>query len=133
MICIYLASFLEKENFGPGSIVSICNGNKPKDIKVTQQFKYFIPTQDIINTYYDLAPKEPERASKIFVSGYQKQLENFLNLTQEEAISENISLTDLLPFKDGDTLCSWERFKYNNYRKILAPYLEKFGYEVVLH
>lgn len=130
---LFLASFLQKENFGPGTVISICNGSKPRDIAVKQQFKHFIPSQDLISTYYDVVTEEPEKASKIFVSGYQKQLEEVVDSIKQEAEKEGLSPTDILPFKDGDTLCSWERAQNNNYRKILAPYLEKLGYEVVLH
>lgn len=130
---LFLASFLQKENFGPGTVISICNGSKPKNIEVKQQFKHFIPSQDLINTYYDVLPTDKDNASKIFVSGYQKQLEQIINSIQEEAVKKGTSPIDLLPFKDGDTLCSWERAQFNNYRKILAPYLEKLGYEVILH
>ena len=130
---LFLASFLQKENFGPGTVISICNGSKPRDTVVKQQFKHFIPSQELINTYYDVVAEEPEKASKIFVSGYQKQLEEVVTSIRQEAEKEGVTPTDILPFRDGDTLCSWERSHNNNYRKILAPYLEKLGYEVVLH
>lgn len=130
---LFLASFLQRENFGPGEIISICEGSKPKDLEVKKRFKHFIPSQDLINTYYDVATEEPERASKIFVAGYKKQLDEVVEEILQEASKEGLKPSDILPFRDGDTLCSWGRAQYNNYRKILAPYLEKLGYEVVLH
>lgn len=133
---LFLASFLEKENFGPGAIISICNGTKPKYIDVKRQFTFFIPDKKTIDQYYDLRVKDEKTASEFFVDAYKKQLDDVVQSMFEELSesSEKVStVRDLLPFKDGDTLCSWEREKFNNYRSILAPYLEKLGYEVVLH
>ena len=130
---LFLASFLQKENFGSGDIISICSGTKPKDIEVKKQFIHFIPSENLINEYYNLRQKDQNAASDFFVSGYQKQLEEVITSVTEEASMEKLSVLDILPFKDGDTLCSWERGQFNNYRKILAPYLEKLGYEVVLN
>lgn len=130
---LFLASFLQKENFGPGTVISIARGSKPRDIKVTQQFQHFIPDESLIDQYYSLRPVNEKAASYNFVTGFQAQLEKTLEDILLEAKKENVSVMDLLPFKDGDTLCSWERSQYSNYRKVLAPYLEKLGYEVVLN
>lgn len=129
---LFLASFLQKENFGPGTIIGICN-DKPKNIKVSKQFKYFIPPQDLINTYYDILPEDKDLASKLFVTGYKKHLDQVIEEFIEEANKQGVNPVDVLPFEDGDTLCSWERAEFTNYRKILAPYLEKLGYDVILN
>lgn len=129
---LFLASFLQKENFGPGDIIGICN-DKPRDFEVKKQFKYFIPPQDLINTYYNLLTTDKEFAAEIFVSGYQTHLDKVTAEIIVEAEKMNVSPCQVLPFNDGDTLCSWERKQNTNYRKILAPYLERLGYDVVLN
>jgi hypothetical protein len=45
---------------------------------------------------------------------------------------ENKKLIELLPFEDGDTLLSWERYERQSYRPTVAAFLEKLGYEVQL-
>lgn len=130
---LFLASFLQKENFGPGTVISITNGSKPRDIEVNQKFSYFIPQQALLDAYYHSRLLDATNASETFVIGYQKQLENAVAEILQEAKKDSLSPQEILPFKDGDTLCSWERAEFTNYRKILAPYLMKLGYEVVLH
>lgn len=132
MICLYLASFLQPENFGPGIIYGIVNGAKPSDIKVDLVFKPFTPSIDFINSYNEIRITKPKEASDLFVFKYKQQLENFLIKVKETLPIDSSDLTELLPFKDGDTLASWERFEFTNYRKILAPYLVELGYKVNL-
>lgn len=130
---LFLASFLQKENFGHGNVISICRGSKPKDIEVKQQFVHFIPSQELLDQYYSLRDKNDPTAGELFVNGYKVQLEQIIEEIITEANKLNTLPSEVLPFKDGDTLCSWERKQNNNYRKILAPYLEKLGYEVILN
>ena len=40
---------------------------------------------------------------------------------------------EVLPFKEGDTIASWERERYTNYRPLIGAFFEKLGYEVVQH
>lgn len=128
---LYLASFLQKENFGPGKIYSICRGNKPQGIDVDQIYLHLTPKIDLIDRYYEMRETEPKTAGETFTAGYQSQLQEFIANVLKDAADEGVSATELLPFVDGDTLCSWERAQYTNYRKILAPFLEKLGYEVI--
>jgi len=130
---IYLASFMQPENFGPGILYSICNGQKPLNINVEKQFSHVIPSPDLINRYAELRPTDGESASKMFITEYNMQLEKFVEQVLYAASQDNKSPQEILPFNEGDTLCSWERSQFTNYRKILAPYLEKLGYEVVLN
>lgn len=131
---IYLASFLQPENFGPGRVIGIVNGARPKNVKVDVVFEPFTPPVELINAYNELRPKDGQAASEMFVSKYKEQLELFCEEIKKISDSQNTSqLIDSLPFEDGDTLASWERAEYTNYRKILAPYLEKIGYQVVLN
>lgn len=130
---LFLASFLQRENFGPGNVISICRGSKPKDCDVKQQFVHFIPAQSLLDQYYLLRNNDQKAAGELFVTGYQSQLQQTIDEIIKEAAKTTLSPIQVLPFKDGDTLCSWERKQNNNYRKILAPYLERLGYEVVLN
>jgi hypothetical protein len=131
---LYLASFMQPENFGPsGTLYSICNGNKPYNIKVDKKFVYFIPSEDLMNKYAELRPIDGKTAGELFCDTYNKQLQEFVDSLYYAAKEQNVSVIELLPFKDGDTLCSWERSQYTNYRKLLAPVLEKLGYEVILN
>lgn len=129
---IYLASFLQPENFGPGTIYGIVTGSRPKNVKVDLVFQPFTPPVELINSYNDMRTSQPKEAGEMFTSQYKAQLESFVSAVKEALPRDNSLLTDLLPFKDGDTLASWERAEFTNYRKILAPFLEQLGYEVVL-
>ncbi len=130
---LFLASFMQKENFGDGNIISICRGSKPKNIEVKQQFIHFVPSQELLDQYYLLKDKNDPAAGDFFVNGYKNQLNQVVDDIITEANKFNVPPPEVLPFEDGDTLCSWERKQNNNYRKILAPYLEKLGYEVILN
>lgn len=129
---LHLASFMQPENFGEGRIISITFGSKPNNISVKSIFEPFAPPTSLINEYNSLRTSDPEKASKLFITSYTEQLESFFNDLVKESEKEGCSVINLLPFKDGDTLCSWERKDFTNFRKILAPFLEKVGYEVVL-
>lgn len=124
---LYLASFLQKNNFGSGRIISITSGSKPKDIEVQSIFEPFIPLPEIFNEYYKT------KNADNFVSKYTAQLENFFLDVSNDAIEQKVSIISTLPFIDDDTLCSWERKENSNYRKLLAPFLTKMGYDVILN
>lgn len=123
MTKINFASFLQPENFGAGRLIGLVRGRKPRNIEVKLHWEPGIPSEELLNTYQEERTVNPEAAADKFVSGYRAQLDQvFTGLTPADQ--------DYLPFKDGDTLISWERAERNNYRKILAEYLEKLGYEV---
>ncbi|HVI41872.1 MAG TPA: hypothetical protein VM577_14575 [Anaerovoracaceae bacterium] len=130
---IYLASFLQPENFGPGRVIAIINtnGGKPKTA-VAGVFEPFTPSIDLIETYNKQRSQDGATASQMFVSKYQEQLETFYNDVKQEAQTSGQEISEILPFEDGDTLASWERAEMTNFRKLLAPVLEKMGFEVVL-
>lgn len=131
---IYLASFSEPENFGPGRIIGIVDGGpKPHSVNVEWIFKPFTPPKELIIKYNDLRLHQPIESSNFFVSSYTEQLDSFFLEVKFEAKQRKKKISDLLPFNEGDTLASWERAAYTNYRKILAPFLEKMGFEVVLN
>lgn len=130
---LHLASFMQKENFGPGRIISITESSKPDSIEVASIFKPLTPPKSLIDTYRQKVLDDPSNAGEFFRTEYGKQLDNFLEQLSLDAKENNCPIVELLPFEDGDTLASWERAEYTNYRKILAPYLEKMGYTVVLN
>lgn len=127
---LYLASFMQKENFGPGRVISITTGTKPKDVNVDNIFLPVTPSAELVNAYRKMAETDQPAAGKMFTDTYEAQLKSFLEQVQEEATNQGKQAKDILPFKDGDTLCSWERSFMTNYRKTLAPILESLGYEV---
>ncbi len=134
MIRIYLASFLQPENFGPGRIIGICHGNKPRYVKVDTKFVPFIPPENLINQYNsDRLKLSAQDASGWFVSKYSEQLELFCSEVKREAEKSTCTPQEILPFEDEVTLASWERAEFTNYRKILAPFLKDLGYHVILH
>ena len=129
---IYLASFLQPENFGPGRVIGITTGSKLKHVDVKVNFAQIPPRAEVIETYNRRKLFDQKEASEYFTNGYTKQLEEFVKKVEEEASRRGVSCVEVLPFKDGDTLASWERAEFSNYRKILAPFLVKLGYEVNL-
>lgn len=128
---LYLASFLEPENFGPGRIIGIVNGNKPDHVKCDFQFKHLTPKQELTDTYNDMAVNDPKNAGKQFVTDFTDQLDGFYKEAVKAAEEEGKDVKELLPFKDGDTLASWERASFTNYRSLITPFLQKMGYEVI--
>ncbi len=130
---LYLASFMEPPNFGPGRIFSIANGLKPKNINVEGFISFLAPDINLVSIYNDARNNNEPTASECFINGYQLQLDNFVLELEKDAKDAGKSIQEILPFKDGDTLASWERERFTNYRRILAPILEKMGYEIILH
>ena len=128
---LYLASFLETDNFGPGRVIGIVNGNKPSHVNCDFQFKQLTPEQALTDTYNDMAVSDPQNAGKQFVKDFTDQLDAFTSDVARVAKEEGKAPQELLPFEDGDTLASWERENYTNYRSLLTPFLKKLGYEVV--
>ena len=129
---LYLASFLEQDNFGPGRVIGIVNGDKPGHIQCDFKFAHLTPSQELMDQYNDMTLNDPLNASKAFVDGFNKQLDEFCEDVMATAKDKGKVPSELLPFKDGDTLASWERENYRNYRTMVAPILQKLGYEVIL-
>lgn len=127
---IYLASFLESENFGPGRIIGIANGNKPKYIDVELVFPPFIPTNELMDEYNKTSNKS--KAGEIFEKDFAQQLNDFVEKVKKTAKEEGKEPADILPFIEGDTLASWEREQNTNYRKAVGKALIKLGYDIVL-
>ncbi len=128
---LFLASFLEAQNFGPGRVISIADGEKPDHIKCDSVFTHLIPSAELSNKYSKMQLEDPSNAGKVFVSEFTKQLDQFYAEVTQTAEAAGKEPMELLPFRDGDTLASWQRYEMTHYRSIVAPYLTKLGYEVV--
>lgn len=131
-ITIYLASFLEPENFGPGDVIGICRSSPPEKFQTVGVFEEFAPSLELLETYQK--NKFADKSSgALFQTGFETQLEAFVQSLEKQALDEEIDIKEILPFEDGDTLCSWERSNYSNYRAALIPFLERLGYKVIAH
>jgi hypothetical protein len=130
---LYLASFLEPENFGKGRVIGIAAGNKPVSVNVDTKFLPFIPLESITKEYYIQSTKDQIKASRDFITSFRKQLDDFYSLVLEKADERGVSPMEVLPFSDGDTLASWERAGRSNYRNLVGEILKKFGYSVVVN
>lgn len=130
---IYLASFLETQNFGEGRVIGIANGSKPSYIKCDMVFPPLIPTNEIMAKYNNACTDDQAGASNAFVKEFSEQLEAFCNDVQETANKNGKTPEEILPFMNGDTLASWERENFKNYRPLVGAVLTKLGYKVILH
>jgi len=130
---LYLASFLESENFGPGRLIGIATGSKPDFLEVEVMFPHLIPAPELDRKYRSMITSNQVEASKMFVEQFSEQLDNFVKDVITKAKEKNTDPIAILPFKEGDTLASWERAKYRNYRNMVAEALKKLGYDVVLN
>jgi hypothetical protein len=139
---IYLASMLEPENFGSGKIYAIAR-TKPNELIVAGLYSHLTPKEEYIQNYkkmqleYDQNIPESvlgaqTKASEYFNTVFYNQLKSFLIELNNAAKVENKTMMELLPFEDGDTLVSWERFGNTNYRGTVGGLLKKIGYEVIV-
>ena len=111
----------------------MANGDKPSDVKCDTVFPPLIPTNEIMSTYEDMRVNDSKNASGTFVKSFTEQLEKFRVSVQKAADDAGKPATEILPFVDGDTLASWEREAYTNYRPLIAACLTKLGYDIVQH
>jgi hypothetical protein len=128
---IYLASYKETNNHGFGRKISVAE-SKPPELDIKFIYKDFVPSNEIINNYYLNKNKNQDLAAKAFELEFSKQLDEFKGKLLKFCENNNKEPKEVLPFKDGDTLLSWERFGYSNYRKPISNLLESLGYEVIL-
>ena len=130
---IVLASFMEPDNFGSGRIIGIAS-DRPKKIECDMAYPLLTPDASLIKEYEKLRDEgKQSEASTLFVTSFEKQHSDFKKNVLETARKNNKFITDILPFVDGDTLCSWEREQYTSYRPLVATCLEELGYDVELH
>jgi len=126
---LVLASFFETEKWGPGRSIGISPG-KPKEAKECDLKFDALSPGDLYWDYHKYKKDDPEIAGKAFEKAFRAQLDTFVKEVNAEAEKQNKSVFDILPFKDGDTLLSWEKGGHMTYRVIVAEYLRKLGYEV---
>lgn len=127
---LYLASFFEPDNYGPGRKISVATG-VPKDIKVNSSFDPLVP--EGMREYYRERNNDMKAAGEKFEISYNAQLDKLYKNLVEDAKNENKEIKELLPFQDGDTLLSWEKSGNTSYRLLLNDFLKKLGYEVALN
>lgn len=128
-IKIYLASHKEPENHGYGRKISISR-SKPKGSGL--EFLPFCPSLKISNEYIVKKASDPNEAAYYFNNSYANQLDLLKKDVYTQCKQTGLLPKDILPFKDGDTLLSWERFMFSNYRHHVAEFLLEMGYEVIL-
>ena len=129
---LYLASFEEHHNHGPGRKIAIAD-TKPDFYDVDGAFTFLMPKQEITHEYRKMQIANQMKAASFFNKEYKQQLSDFCSDVLKNAGEQNTDPTSLLPFKDGDSLLSWERESFTSYRPVVAEYLKKLGYEVELH
>lgn len=128
-ISLVLASFFEPHFHGKGRKIGVAP-RKPANVECDLVFDPLSPTADDYFTYHKNKHDGPEAGEK-FVEAYKTQLGNFCMQVSKDAKKQGKDITELLPFKDGDTLLSWERKGSVTYRKHLAEYLRDLGYDVI--
>lgn len=132
---LYLASFLEPHNFGPGRLISVADGDKPDHLEKECElvFPPFIPSQKTSNQYRIDSLTNPKEAGANFEKSFGSELDAFVAEVKEDAQKESSTPQELLPFEEGDTLASWQREHFTHYRGQIAKALQQLGYEVVEH
>ena len=128
---IYLASYTQPDNHGPGRKIAI-SSTKPDELTVDGVFDHVMPSNETLQSYKDKQLVDQKQASDFFVETYEGQLKKFFKEVEKSAQTEGTSVVEQLPLRSGDTLLSWEREGYTSYRPILARFLEEVGYDVVL-
>ena len=128
---IFLASFLEPENFGPGRKLAI-SSSKPDLFEVDGKISYLTPSDELIENYKIKQLNDQKEASDYFNKSFYEQLKSTYVSLKSFAKENNKTEIEVLPLKDGDTLLSWERDGFTNYRGTVAGLLKKIGYEIYL-
>jgi hypothetical protein len=131
MTTLHFASFRETQYHGNGRKLAITT-SKPDELKVDGAFKPFIPPQEMSDKYRELQLENQAKASDYFVSSFKRQLSDFFEQVREDAKKEGKTVMEMLPFRDGDTFLTWERFGYTSYRPLVAEFLQAEGYTVEL-
>ena len=127
---IYLASYFEEENHGPGRKIGVSPG-KPDSIDYEcEQVHRGLGPEDIYWEYHKLKKSDPDKASEYFNKEYEAKLQKFVDEVKKAANQQNTTVFKLIGFEDGDTLLSWEKAGNTSFRTTLAEYLRKLGYDV---
>ena len=67
---LYLASILQPENHGPGRLIGIADGHKPKDISIDLKYELFIPEAKYIRAYKNAVIMKEDSAPEEFCKNY---------------------------------------------------------------
>lgn len=118
------ASYFEPQNHGEGRKIGITSG-KPKSAECDFRFEPLDPG----DLYWDYKNKKID--SPTFIQLYKKKLSSFVDEVRETAASEGKTVFEVLPFKDGDTLLSWENNGHTTFREFVAESLRELGYDVI--
>jgi hypothetical protein len=136
---IYLASFWEPENHGPGRKIGV-SPSKPKNLKeecgydCELCFPEITPDDEYWNYHKEKKAADGndellKTAGDKFVTSYRDRLDNYLNSIS----NSKKNVFDSFGLEDGDTLLSWEREGNTTYRTHLASFLREIGYEIEEH
>jgi len=139
---IVLASYFEPEHHGDGRKIGVSPG-KPKPSQIDQACEdKGVESYECDSLFKPLSPGDfywdymrdkklnYKEAGRTFRESYSKQLDKFAEGVREKADKEGKDVLEVLPFKDGDTLLSWERNGHMSYRTMLADTLRDLGYDV---
>jgi hypothetical protein len=137
---VFLASYWEPENHGPGRKIGI-SPSKPKNLMdecgydCELCFNALSPGDLFWDYHKDkkLADDDEEllkQASDKFLVGYKELLNKYKETLISEAKDSNYSIFDFIGLEEGDTLLSWEKEGHLTYRDITAEFLKDMGYEV---
>lgn len=128
---IYLSSFFDESTHGPGRKIGVCP-SKPKnlDYECELVFAEFSPEQ-LYWDYLKERREDPEGALLKFTTAYTNKLESFFKNLGEIITEKGCTVQEILPFKDGDTLLSWEKNSDMSFRGILGEFLSYNGYNVI--
>lgn len=128
---LVLASFFQPEFHGPGRKIGVAP-TKPNNVDDCDLvFAPLSPDADEYYAYHDTKKLDPKQAGEKFVGAYKQRLDEFKRGVKEAAIEQDKPVEELLPFKEGDTLLSWEHRGHLSYRSLLAECLRDLGYEVI--
>lgn len=140
---IFLASYFEPENHGPGRKIGI-SPSKPKNLMAECgyecDFCYDGLSPEEVFWDYHKAKKAANGdlallkiAGDEFVNGYLQKLASFKKLIEIESEKTGESIQNLIGLEEGDSLLSWERDGHISYRTHTAQFLQEMGYDVEEH
>ena len=128
---LVLASFFQEENHGHGRKIGICPKKPDSEESVPCDLKFVaLDPGDLYWNYHKQKHSDPDQAGKQFVSAYREKLQHFVEDVRKTASEQGKTVLEVLPFKEGDTLLSWEKKGNTSYRAITAEYLRQLGYDV---
>lgn len=128
---LVLASYFQPENHGSGVKYGV-SPDKPKNVEGCDLvFSHLSPTSDDYYNYHRDKKTDPDEAGPKFLKAFRATLAEFKEGVLAAASSSNKTIFEILPFKDGDTLLSWEHKGHLSYRAMIATTLRELGYEVI--